>query len=204
MPIGQEWWQRDRGERECVPYGRGLALIQPAVGEHLGVQIEVGIVNGRPGCVAINGGSGTFLTGTLLRNLPLRQLVPEIVRDFSVRVIRLDGEVIGEMYVVAKGPGFGDAYRQFTTDVDEELASKRIRRTLSDEFLAEVADVYRDAIAQRVSTQKEVQRRLGPTSATNARRWIAEARKRGRLGPAPVRRKGGELQTTDEGGESIG
>ncbi len=62
---------------------------------------------------------------------------------------------------------------------------------MSDEFLREVADVYRDAHARKVSTQRAIQERW-PTTDANARRWVARARERGFLGKAPAARSAGE------------
>jgi hypothetical protein len=69
------------------------------------------------------------------------------------------------------------------------------RRQLSDEFLEEVATVYRDAVKNNKSPRAEVVAQLSPGAKLNtARNWIQLARKRGILGPAPTERKAGERE----------
>ncbi len=202
MDVGGILWKGDTGERWNVqPFGNGLALRQPLVvpitdsgGGHL-ADVEIGGVGGQPGCVAIRAREKA-LTGTLLRNLPpLSELVQKAVRAWVVRVVQDEhGEIIGELYPDAAGAGFDRLRKQ----VDAELAPRRAKRTLTDEFLQEVAGAYRDALQAGVSTQAAIQHRW-LTSPTNARRWVALARERGLLGPAPAERTAGEAPPNEEG-----
>lgn len=67
--------------------------------------------------------------------------------------------------------------------------SQRGKR-LSDELLAEVADVYRGALSRGLAPTDAVAAKF-PTSRSTAGRWVMEARRRGLLGPA-VRGRAGE------------
>jgi hypothetical protein len=202
MDVGGITWRGDTGERWNVqPFGNGLALRQPLVipvtdtgGGHL-CDVDIGIVGGKPGCVAIRAREKA-LTVTMLRNLPqLSTLVEKAARANVVRVVRTeDGEFVGEMYVDKAPPSFD----RLRSELDAELRPTRRKRTLTDGFLQDVAEAYREAVQAGVSTQSAIQGRW-LTSATNARRWVALARERGFLGPAPAERKAGEA--TEEEGE---
>src|SRR5688572_12263990 len=69
-------FREPRGPSQAVPFGDGLALLQPRVvpvtdtetGALL-AEIEIGVVSGKPGVVAIRAHSAP-LTPAFLRNLP--------------------------------------------------------------------------------------------------------------------------------------
>jgi hypothetical protein len=73
-----------------------------------------------------------------------------------------------------------------------EFQRRQRRRWLNDDFLAQVAEVYKRAQADRAeSVIKVVADELGPAGYSSAQRWVSEARKRGLLPKvAPGKRKG--------------
>ena len=188
------------GERaRVVPFPPGLALAQPLLvawplsGEEHVANIEVGIADGQPACVAIHSAHGQPLTGTFVRSLPLSQIVTKAAERNTYRVFRTRrGRYIGVYYTDAFAGklGFGEGLEELRNDL------RRKRRTLNDEFLSEIAAVYRDARARRIPTTKAVQEHFGPTTPENARRWIALAREAGRLGAAVGQGRAGEQMTT--------
>jgi hypothetical protein len=191
------------GPSHAVPFGDGLALLQPRVvpvtdtksGELL-AEIEIGVVGGKPGVVAIRAQSAP-LTSTFLKNLPsLRELVAGVAREATVRLARTpEGEIIGERFVVmpqrpirdrddeivgtawgGEAPeSLGAGLDEVDADLEDVLGARK-RRTLDREFLSKVADIYREAQQQGLSTQREIQRQLGPISDAGARRWVKAAR----------------------------
>jgi hypothetical protein len=205
------------GESEAVPFGDGLALLQPLSiplrnpqGEDL-AELELGVVDGRPACVAIHARGHTRLTGTFLRQLPpLRKLVTWAINGKVVRVMRHDdGRIVGELYVRGQGAGvyidreraehpFGALREELTAELEDESKASA-RQALTDEFLKQVTSTYKEAAAKGVSTQKAIQERW-PTSPANARRWVAHARRRGFLGPAPGPRTPGEQRKEESNG----
>jgi len=191
-------------ERECLPLAHGLALpigddtnpiLHTREGEPVAV-LEIGVVGGRAACVGIRALPGSELTTLLLRQLEaLQKLVSTVAAKRAVRVMRKDDNLIGVRYINAEEFTGMDEGRRV---VEETVSGKP--RALSDDFLREVAHVYRTALASRQSTERAICERW-PTSPANARRWVALARKRGLLGKAPRERGAGE--TTDnqpEGG----
>ena len=153
-----------------------------------------------PSSAAIRAAQSDGLTTLLLRQLPgLGKLVREVVAANAVRVTRTeDGQVIGEYYVDASEFSGLDAVRQeLIAETEAQLAPQR-RRPLSDEFLADVADVYREALAAGSSTGRAIQERW-PSTEANARRWISRARKAGFLGDAPGVRRAGEQPIVEPG-----
>jgi hypothetical protein len=181
--------------KSVAPFGPGLALAQPLTvpvvaedGEHV-ADIDVGIAYEQPSCVAIRATHGEPLTGALLRSLAIERIVIEAAQANTYRVFRTRrGRYIGVYYSDAFDGmlGFGDDLEELRADVRTK------RRTRDDAFLSEVAAVYRDAIARRTPPAKAVQERFGPTTPENARRWIALARKSGKLAPAPGQGRRGE------------
>ena len=156
-------WERTR----VVPFAPGLALAQPLLvpwplnGEEHVANIEVGVADGQPACVAIHSAHGQPLTGRFVRSLPLSQIVTAAADRNTYPVFRTRrGKYIGVYYSDAfEGMlGFGDGLEELRNDV------RRKRRTLNDEFLSEVAAVYRDARARRIPTTKAVQEHFGPTT----------------------------------------
>ena len=169
-------------EVDCLALPHGLALpikpvpIKTREGEPV-AELEIGVVGGRPACVAIRAVGDHELTTLLLRNLSgLGKFVREFVKSEAATVVRTeDGEIVGERLL------------------DETGFTAPTHRALSEEFLRDVADVYRAALATGQSTQEAIRERW-PTSEANARRWVARAREDGYLGAAPARRRAGEQQ----------
>ena len=167
-------------------FGPSLGLLKPCTAsivlndEEVG-SITIGVRDGRPSCIAIT--SVTHgLTGSLLRQIPLASLVRETASTSTVRVLSTESGIFGARYVEG-GPGFG----QLLIDLRAELTAVEDdsrRRVISRTFLAEVASIYREALANGLAPAKTVQMKLGPTTPENARRWIASARREGFLGPA--------------------
>lgn len=198
------------GRAEFVPLRAGLAL-QKNLGVDLSTRAgdivayaEIGVVDGRPACVAIHAIPPHELTMQVLRNLAeIGQTIRRAVRRNAVRVTRVNGKLVAEEHVDA-GEYTGPMGRiEIEADVDSliEAAAPRRRQTIDIEFLREVTSVYREAVAKSEPTQRAVQRRWA-TSASNARRWISMARDLGRktgdptlLGEALGPLKAGEQQT---------
>jgi hypothetical protein len=203
-PTGAVGYLRKGDPREFVPLSAGLALpaeltfeiTMPNESEPFG-EVELGVVDGKPAVVAIRAYPGRKLTILALRKLPA---IGEIVRlattDETVRVVRADGELVGEYGIVDPAPQPGDIRLELEADALALLSPRGKRRTIDDEFLRQVAAVYREAQAADQSTQRAIQERLGPTTEANARRWVARARQAGFLGAAPAPRQAGEKPTT--------
>jgi hypothetical protein len=195
IPV-TDWWPVEM-------FGPSLGLLIPCYADIViddGVtigRVGVRIADGKPACTSIVAVPGKGLTGALLRQLPLAVLVQEAAITNTVRVLEIEGELFGARYVEG-GPGFGSLH----DDLRRELAAvgeRSRRRVIDDAFLAEVARVYREAFAWGRPPALAVEDALGPTTPTNARRWIAAARREGFLGPAPAARRAGELAHEEHG-----
>jgi len=179
-------------------FGPSLGLIVPCSIDILDQQgsaiakMTIRVTNKKVGCRSIFAGPNYELTGTLLRQVPFARLIREAALANTVRVLETeDGITFGARYVEG-GPGLGSLH----SDLRRELATvgdRGRRRVIDDAFLQRVAGVYRDAIIQGYPPARAVEELLGPTTPTNARRWIAAARADGFLGPAPARGRAGEL-----------
>jgi hypothetical protein len=190
-----------------VPLGNsGFALPSPLIvplttreGEPV-AELEIGVVDGRPACVAIRAQDGYELTTLLLRQLPgLRKIVQAAAAPRIVRVVRTDRGLVGERHVDA--PGFMDARQELRAEAEAMTQPRRKRRVLDEDFLQQVAAIYREADAKGIPRHREIQKKW-PTSSANARRWVSLARKEGHLGPAPEGRRPGELSEREEEDES--
>jgi hypothetical protein len=177
----------------AVPFGAGLALEQPctaalpAEGDEVVGFLEVGVASGRPACIAIRALHGHALTGAYLRSLPIATLVLDAGLAHTVRVYRTPrGAYVGVRYVKHPDIGFGDDFRELESEV-----RTRMRHSLDDSFLEQVARTYREALPTG-RPAKAVEENFGPTTPENARRWIMLARRRGLLGKAPGRGQTGE------------
>jgi hypothetical protein len=202
--------ETDLGPMPCVPFGRGFALPQPN-SSGSDPEIHIGVVDGMAGCVKIVARS-RLLTASTLRSLttrsnvdsphdatlpppgPIGEIVRGMVTETAVRVVRtVEGEVIG-VHSFSTDNVLA-TIEERTIDIATELSdaerSRRGRKPLTDKHLKEVAEVYREAISQRRSTQRTIAEKWTIQYAT-ARRWVAIARERGFLGPAPGRRQAGE------------
>ena len=195
-PLEDPHLSRDpqRQVLEYVPLAHGLALEADCratitwEGEAV-AEVLIGAVDGRPAATAIRALPGRQLSTQVLRNmLGLGKLVRHAAGPATVYVCRVNGKVAAVRPLEAAGSPFLDAGRQ-------ELLEAAEYRRVDDDFLRQVAEVYRDARAAGRSTQRAIQEQLGPTSDANARRWVARARKAGFLGAAPGR-TGGEQPPT--------
>jgi hypothetical protein len=179
--------------QRVVAFSPGLALAQPLVverydehGEYI-LDIEIGIAEGRPQCIAIRGANGQPVTTTVLR-FPLAEIVAEHAVAATFRVHRtLRGRYVGVHYPPGfKGMlGFGDELPKLEDEV-------RSGRRLDDAFFARVAALYREAVASGQSPGEVIRAELGPTTPENARRWVMQARQAGKLGPPVGKGRAGE------------
>lgn len=140
--------------------------------------LYIGVVSGRAACVSISALEGQELTGQVLRQAPISSLVREAARGSLVHLRE----------------GFAVRFAEGNSALPSlnEIPSTYQRRVLNDEFLVQVAEIYRNAVAMGVSTQHEIQAQLGPISDAAARRWVMMARRAGFLGDAPGPWKSGE------------
>jgi hypothetical protein len=180
--------------QRVAAFGPGLALAQPLVApfllndQHV-ADIEIGVASGRPACVAMRGAHGQPLTGALMRSLPLGTIVTQVADQNTYRVFRTKrGRYVGAYYSDAFEGMLG--FEEDLKELRDEINDKR--RTLDDDFLDRVAEVYRDATARRESPAKALVEQLGPVSRGTARRWVMHARWAGKLGSAPGRGRSGE------------
>jgi hypothetical protein len=176
----------------------GLGLVLPCRAEALTesgeplVEFEIEVERRRPICRTIRAAPGYELTGTLLRRVRLAELVRRAVSANTARFLRWEGTLLA-----ARAPSGESGFGAPAVELETLLASvidTPARRRVSDEFLAEVASIYREAVAFGLPPAKEVERRLGPISPASARRWIMLARKRKLLGPAIGPFRPGELR----------
>jgi hypothetical protein len=95
--------------------------------------------------------------------------------------------------------------------IDSPPRAKPGRAKLSDEFLEEVAAVYREALVRSpqrpysyfARPDRDTHRAVWTASASTARRWVWQARKAGKLGPT-TRGKAGEQPVDDQEGDDHG
>jgi hypothetical protein len=129
---------------------------------------------------------GPRVDGQSLRTVPLAAMRDQIIRAASVEATSgPDGRPLFAHPGFWPGSVPGD-------DATLRMASAQpgSRHELSDEHLAEVAAVYREAVAQGKRTTATVADHFC-TSQTTARRWVSMARQRKLLGKA-IGRKAGE------------
>jgi hypothetical protein len=101
------------------------------------------------------------------------------------------GEVVGVSFDGEASESLGVGRDELDADLEDVLGARK-KRTLDDDFLRKVAQIYREAHQSLLSTQAEIQRQLGPVSDATARRWVWLARKKGFLDPAIGPWKAGE------------
>ena len=170
---------------DLAPLTGTLALELPCTAELLDVSgkpvavLNIEVNSSRAICTSITALPGEELTGQLLRQAPIASLVREAAEG-SVVHLRQGFAV----RFAAGNPAFS---------VGNDLPVTPKRRVLNDEFLQNVASIYREAVEAGLSTQQEIQRQLGPISDEGARRWVMLARKAGFLGEAQGRWKAGEV-----------
>ncbi|CAN5351792.1 hypothetical protein BH20ACT22_BH20ACT22_09950 [soil metagenome] len=145
------------------------------------VEIDIAMESGAPvaNAIRIERNRKRPLTGTELRHLPLRDLV---------------NVAVGQAAVVTKevAPGI---YEGSPATADEALETSRQadrakrRRTMTDEHLEAVAQVYRATGGDRPRDAVMDEFQVSPAMAS---RYIKLARERGFLGAAPGPGKAGE------------
>ncbi len=145
------------------------------------VELHVKVVGERPTIsrLTVAPSASDEISGAGLRSIPVARLLARAVQGAPATVSRRRIREAGEATIVQP--------RRPTNAEVESLATGRAgRRTpwkLDDDFLTEVADIYRTADALglppvlAVAKEKEAVR-------NTARRWIVEARERGLLEPA--------------------
>lgn len=141
--------------------------------------LYIGVVAGRAACINISALEGQELTGQVLRQAPISSLVREAAKGGLVHIRQ----------------GFAVRFAEGNSALPSlnEIPRFRQRRILDDEFMENVAEVYRNAVSMGISTQQEIQRVFGPISDASARRWVMQARKAGFLGEARGPWKPGEV-----------
>jgi hypothetical protein len=77
-------------------------------------------------------------------------------------------------------------------------AGEKYRRRVPDDDLRRVADAYRRAIASGFHPTAAVEEELRLRSRAQAGRWVMKARNAGHLGPAPSRRRPGEVLAAEQ------
>jgi hypothetical protein len=194
------------GERLAVPE-RFTATVEPA-DEALPIcDLAIVVEQGRPVCSELTlrrSPGGPPLTGTVLRYLPIGDYVRRAAdalgrwkiraRDpngpLTLTVADEDGEP--ETHLLDAEP-FDDEHvavpiagGTLTSDYRAATRAPRERGRVSDEMLRETANVYRAALAAGKRPTQAVTREMHVSRAT-AGRWVAQARKRGFLGPARPR-----------------
>jgi hypothetical protein len=128
----------------------------------------------------------TFVRRQGERRLPISKLRAPIKR-FATEAA---SHAAVELEEVRPDGSFRGRRRSGTVDAFlAELPRTQRGRRLSDEDLQRVAEIYREALADRKPPTKAVERAL-PTSRSNAGRLVQEARRRGFLGAATPRRAG--------------
>jgi hypothetical protein len=170
-----------------------------ATGRHQDFTIELEVEvddRGRPHCrrLAVSAtGDGSDVTGDTLRRLPVAKLVGEATTEAALsqktprvkdpRGVTLDSCTAGPLTSNERS----DFYGRFAQ------GARRPHRgsPVTDENLRQVADLYRAALERGDPPTKTIGLELHIGRSTAAR-WVAEARKRGLLGPA-LRGRAGEV-----------
>lgn len=141
---------------------------------------------------------GAAITSTALRALPFGR-----IRDAAIRAgsVPIDRNTEGVPMITGL-PGLPrrsldrSALRAATARKEATPGAGPGAR-LSDEHLARVARIYRQAVADRKPTRAAIQQEMGPAALGTVARWVHEARRREDpatgepfLGPARGRRAG--------------
>jgi hypothetical protein len=146
------------------------------------------------------------INGEALRRLPIDALRRQATHQVAFRVVP-DPEGGAPQLVPAVPPedlALTDdqraaVERQFRETYAQQTRAPRRRGPLRDEDLRHVAQVYRAAIARGQPPTRSVAEDCGVARST-AGRWVAEARRRGVLGPAKARQPG-EVSDEQNGGQ---
>lgn len=209
-------------EREYRPLGEGWAIradlpLDITLGEDQpeeirGLHVRLDMRDGSLQCVAVHSPEGgPALTHTVLRKLGkvVSLLAERYWPDVVARLIVLeDGTIAAEWSQASPTPERPTAFfgepGQDVLDEYHRRARRPGRRPLSDELLAEVAAVYREA--ERIGRPRieRLRERFPGYSDATLRNWVRKSRKRGFLGPAPSPHMAGERRMEREREEHDG
>jgi hypothetical protein len=145
------------------------------------LELDLTVVDGEAVCAAarfVQRDGGPPITPRAIRRVPLAQYVRAAAGAAAVSATDLthighDDET-GAAFIAIRG-----GYRHLYTD----------------QFLREVAKVYREALAAGSAAPRKAVQEWQGVSTQTAARWIAEARKRGILGPTRPGKAGEEPKT---------
>jgi hypothetical protein len=180
-----------------VPYGPGFEI--PLSAEYGGGpsfgsggpfdwRLLYGVIDGRPQCIRLEcSNAGAPVTPEALHRFPLGRLLEEAVLMASRPV-----DEIPRSFVRWESIEQVRAEREAVAAHHAKRPNGRRRKVLTDEFLGEVAEVYRQHVATgKPSKAVEEHFHYKPASA---RRVVREARQRGFLGQARPGRGGEQVQ----------
>lgn len=142
--------------------------------------LNMGVAKGRVACISAEAIPGGELTGHIFRRVPVSKLVSAAVKG----------------KIVYFRPGFAVHFVQGPFGHILDGLEKPRRRSLNDDFLLQVAHIYREALSAKEFPGQAIQRHLGPTSEANARHWVQLAREAGFLGRALGPGQIGEAQSS--------
>jgi hypothetical protein len=161
------------------------------------LELDLAVHEGEAGCTAarfVQREGGPLITPRGVRAVPLTQYVRAATACAALRVEKDVGGGYTLVHVTTEAGHVEEDAGSFkltpvTTGAEVAAAfeqtrpaGERGRRRLTDEFLEEVANVYRTALeAGDAAPRRAVQEWQGVPTQTAAR-WIAEARRRGFLG----------------------
>jgi hypothetical protein len=186
---GTKSWRivRDEIPYECdfVPFGEGFAIATPtsySISGQLKIYLDIEMRNGRAACVAIRS-EGPALTTSLLHKVPIEKELRQILRRAAKRLIwdKTLGEVIGEDILSPRAAADWRSWDERSEDVATATRTGRGRPPLTDKFLREVADAYREAVFAHENVVHAILTQWPDKAPSTARNWIREARKRGIL-----------------------
>lgn len=165
----------------------GFAVWQHFIAVSEGVSLEIKITDrGEPLCIGVTVRDEEGVNSEALRRVPVARLVKEA---FAVAASKVETEKDGQPIPRMVGTSAGDRarfYERFAKDVRQPRSGS----PLTDEHLAQVAELYRAAVEREDAPTQTVADAMHVTRPT-AGRWVAKARERGLLGPAK-RGRGGE------------
>jgi hypothetical protein len=176
-----------------VPYGPGLEI--PPLFSYGGTgpfdwTIAVAVIDGRPQCIALEC-HGQPLTPEALHRFPLGRMVEEATLMSARPVDEIPRRKITWANIDEARRAQAEALKRFRSQ-------RRQGRRMTDDFLREVADVYRQHVATRKPSKAVAEHfHYQPESA---RRVVREARLRGFLGPAHPGRGGERTKKGDDDG----
>jgi hypothetical protein len=176
-----------------VPYGPGLEI--PVMFDYGGEgpfnwQIRIAVFEGQPRCIAMkcDANESGPITPEALHRFPLGRMVEEATL-MSARPV----DEIPRRKITWENPE--EARRQQAAAAAQFRSRRRGRNVATDEFLEEVARVYRENVAKGKPSKAVADHFKYPPSS--ARRLVRLARDRGFLGDAQ-RGKAGEFHQQEE------